>query len=356
VPALGVVERVRVRGARGCGLATERVELGRKLGHAALGARGRFGGGGEAGIGGRVRVGDLALRRRPRGVLRGFELGRALAQVLVGGLELRDPRFQASDGGARLRLGGGRVRRASVLELGTEARFRRARLGEGRFRRGDSILQHLALVRAPREGLGQPVPLGLELARARLQLAQVLGVLVGARPFLGGDVLRFGEPSVQALELGPCAVDGDLDRRGRGGGHARRRLDARRGRPDRLDRRRHGARGGEARSSDAHRDRARDALAHRDDAADELARRLLEHADLPLAERARRERHEDQAPDRRRAVVERDAGDRAHHRDVVDERWHVAVLGRALDQVDPSVEQAVERHVPGRGRAAAHAA
>src|SRR5262249_33076875 len=162
-----------------------------------------------------------------------------------------------------------------VLELGTEARFGPVHLREGRLERRDAVLQHLALVRPPRERLSQPLALRLQLAGARLQLAQVLRVLLGARALLGRDVLGLGGPAAQALELRPRAIDRGLDRGRRATGRARRGLDARCRRAGDRNAARRRAGGGQARLADAHGPRARDALAHRHDAADELARGLL---------------------------------------------------------------------------------
>src|SRR5207247_11282161 len=65
---------------------------------------------------------------------------------------------------------------------------------------------------------------------------------------------------------------------------------------------------------------------------------------------------QDDAGDRCRAGVERHAGDGRDGGGRLDQWRHVAVLGRALDQVDAAVEQAVERHVPPGHAAAAHLA
>ncbi len=95
-----------------------------------------------------------------------------------------------------------------------------------------------------------------------------------------------------------------------------------------------------------------DAAPHRLDHARELAQRLPQHRDVALREGPRRRAHEDQRSERRQPRVHRDARDRPHARVPADERRHVAVLGRVLDQVGPAIDDAVKRDVPAAGIAA----
>src|SRR5207247_1792500 len=92
------------------------------------------------------------------------------------------------------------------------------------------------------------------------------------------------------------------------------------------------------------------------DHAGQLAQRLGERADLLLGDPLWGDRDQDDARDRCRAGVERHAGDGRDRGGRLDQRRYVAVLGRALDQVDAAVEQAVERHVPSGHAAAAYLA
>src|SRR5204863_75194 len=92
------------------------------------------------------------------------------------------------------------------------------------------------------------------------------------------------------------------------------------------------------------------------DHARQLAQRLGERADLLLGDPLWGDRDQDDARDRCRAGVERHAGDGRDRGGRLDQRRYVAVLGRALDQVDAAVEQAVERHVPSGHAAAAYLA
>jgi hypothetical protein len=103
------------------------------------------------------------------------------------------------------------------------------------------------------------------------------------------------------------------------------------------------------------RDRRR-AEADRLDQRDELADRRPEVADVALGEHPSTGRDDEQAAERGVTLIQRQADDRADQRGALDERRHVAVLRRAVDEVRAPVEEAVQRHVPAGDVPAAHAA
>src|SRR5206468_937996 len=200
----------------------------------------------------------------------------------------------------------------------------------------------------------------------------------------GGRGLGLREARHQALDLGRALRPARLVHRGLGsrplGALGRRRLERcrqTRPLPLRLGQRRHqrlhprrlalvalrrGAgererrRGGRRCRRRGGQRRRRRAPAGSLDHAGQLAQRLGERADLLLGDPLRGDRDQDDARDRCRAGVERHAGDGRDRGGRLDQRRYVAVLGRALDQVDAAVEQAVERHVPPGHAAAAYLA
>src|SRR5439155_918529 len=237
--------------------------------------------------------------------------------------------------------------------------------------RGDPALQLgnlCARLHVAEAGLLQPLleapALGEQRARALLQLCDLVAralLLVLERL---DCALGAGERGAGALGLrvrrSACLLGGP------GGGQRRRQT---RPLPLRLGQRRHqrlhprglalvalrrGA--GERERRGGRRRRRRRAPAGGLDHARQLAQRLGERADLLLGDPLWGDRDQDDARDRCRAGVERHAGDGRDRGGRLDQRRYVAVLGRALDQVDAAVEQAVERHVPPGHAAAAYLA
>ena len=261
-------------------------------------------------------------------------------------------------GARRLRLGirGGPrlVRRARLLERRTHVVLAH---GHGTAERGVELLADARFAaRGALERVGEARPLPLAFLDA---------LALACRRLLGLD-----ESRAEAVELGrPLRVEDGLVTRGLGALGGRRLEGAGELRPLALrlgergeqrldplarllrDRRGRGCRCGCGRRDDGgrgtrRRRRGRAAPLRRLDHADDLAERLDEGADVVLGDRPRRLRDEHEASQRGHAGVQRKTRDRANRRDRLDQRGHVPVPGRALDQVDAPVEKPVERHVP----------